>query len=127
SLLILTNANLKQFLQRFAQKTMPTPSPDEDGQEIGPYVLGPTIGHGGVWIVKEAYTIENGQPVVHAVKIVRKRVAQDDSENEGLQSHFEHEINVWKCLADRHILPLLSVIETPYAFWAFTLLCTGGT
>jgi serine/threonine protein kinase len=103
------------------------PSPDDDGQEIGPYILGRKIGHGGFSIVKEAFTVENGESVVRAVKIVRKRTAHDDLENERLQSHFEHEINVWKCLSDRYVLPLLSVIETPYAFWAFTLLSTGGT
>jgi serine/threonine protein kinase len=106
---------------------VPTPAPDEDGQEVGTYTLGRQIGHGGFSIVKEAFTIENGESVVHAVKIVRKRAAEDELENENLQHHFEHEIAVWRCLSNRHILPLLSVIETPYAFWAFTLLVTGGT
>ena len=77
--------------------------------------------------MKEAFTFQNGRQVKHAVKIVRKQTSKDELGNEVLQSHFEHEINVWKCLSNRYILPLLSVIDTPYATWAFTLLFSGGT
>lgn len=60
-----------------------------------------------------------------AVKIVRKQLSSSDTD--GLRSHIEHEINVWKCLSNRYILPLLTVIDDSYATWAFTLLFEGGT
>ena len=106
---------------------MPAPAPDDEGQEIGSYVIGRQIGVGGFSVVKEAFTIENGKQVQHAVKIVRKHATTDESGNETLQSHFEREVIIWRCLSNRYILPLLSVIETPYATWAFTLLFAGGT
>lgn len=101
--------------------------PDDAGQEIGSYIIGRVLGVGGFSIVKEAVTHENGRQVCHAVKIVRKHAVPDESSNERLQSHFEHEINVWKCVSNPYILPLLDVIDTSYATWAFTLLFAGGT
>jgi serine/threonine protein kinase len=76
-------------------------------------------------VVKEAFTIENGRRVQHAVKIVRKHAMNEG--NEILQSHFEREVSIWKCLSNRYILPLLSVFENGFAVWAFTLLFQGGT
>jgi serine/threonine protein kinase len=101
--------------------------PDDEGQEIGSYTIGRQIGVGGFSVVKEAFTLKDGKRVQHAVKIVRKHATKDEMGNEVLQSHFEHEINVWKCLSNPYILPLLSVLDTPYATWAFTLLFAGGT
>src|SRR5579862_2310511 len=65
--------------------------------------------------------------MLYAVKIVRKVATTDEAVNENVQAHFEHEINVWKCLNNRYILPLLDVIDTSYATWTFTLLFSGGT
>lgn len=101
--------------------------PDDEGQEIGSYIIGRQIGVGGFSVVKEAFTVQNGKQVQHAVKIVRKQATKDELGNEVLQSHFEHEIAVWRCLSSRYILPLLSVVDTSYATCAFTLLFTGGT
>jgi serine/threonine protein kinase len=61
------------------------------------------------------------------VKIVRKNVTSDEMGNEKLQSQFDHELSVWRCLSSPFIMPLFSVIETPYATWAFTELFCGGT
>jgi hypothetical protein len=101
--------------------------PDDEGQEIGSYIIGRVLGVGGFSVVKEAFTYQNGQQVQQAVKIVRKHAIPDETSNERLQSHFEHEINVWKCVSNRYILPLLDVVDTPYATLAFTLLFEGGT
>lgn len=102
-------------------------SPDDEGQEIGHYTIGRQLGVGGFSVVKEAFTIENGKQKCYAVKIVRKCATTDDAGNENVQSHFEHEIGVWRCLNSRYILPLLEKVETSYATWAFTLLFSGGT
>ncbi|KAL8743390.1 MAG: hypothetical protein Q9190_004250 [Brigantiaea leucoxantha] len=115
------------FLSRFAREEA-LPEPDSEGQEVGEYVLGKEIGFGGFSTVKEAFTIEGDERVVRAVKVVRKQVAgKDDTANEQLQAEFEHEVGLWRCLAHRHILPLLAVHVTDFATFCFTKLNTGGT
>jgi serine/threonine protein kinase len=78
-------------------------------------------------VVKEAFTLQNGQRLQHAVKIVRKNITSDEMGNEKLQFQFDHEVSVWRCLSNPFVTPLFSVIETPYATWAFTELFCGGT
>ncbi|KAL8783599.1 MAG: hypothetical protein Q9213_004528 [Squamulea squamosa] len=115
------------FLSRFAREEA-TLEPDGEGQEMGEYILGKQIGFGGFSVVREAYTIEGDERVVRAVKIVRKQVAgKEDLANEQLQAEFEHEVNLWRCLGHRHILPLLAVHVDSYATYCFTKLNTGGT
>ena len=115
------------FLSRFAREEAAV-EPDGEGQEMGEYILGKQIGFGGFSVVREAYTIEGDERVVRAVKIVRKQVAgKGDLENEQLQAEFEHEVNLWRCLGHRHILPLLAVHVDNYATYCFTKLNTGGT
>ncbi|MCJ1363836.1 hypothetical protein MMC16_002945 [Acarospora aff. strigata] len=105
-----------------------TAQPDDEGQEVGDYVLGKQIGFGGFSVVREAYTIENGERMQRAVKIVRKQVpGKGDRENEQVQAEFEHEVGLWRCLIHRHILPLIAVYETNFATFCFTPLNTGGT
>ncbi|KAL8812003.1 MAG: hypothetical protein Q9223_003864 [Gallowayella weberi] len=115
------------FLSRFAREEAIL-EPDGEGQEMGEYILGKQIGFGGFSVVREAYTIEGDERVVRAVKIVRKQVAgKEDLENEQLQAEFEHEVNLWRCLGHRHILPLIAVHVDNYATYCFTKLNTGGT
>lgn len=115
------------FLSKFARED-PVAEPDDEGQEVGEYVLGKKIAHGGFSVVKEAYTIESGERVCRAVKIVRKHVTgKEDMENEHFQAEFEREVGLWRCLDHRHILPLIAVHVTNYATFCFTKLHTGGT
>ncbi len=115
------------FLSKFATEDA-APEPDDEGQEVGDYVLGRQIGYGGFSVVREAYTIEGGERVCRAVKIVRKQVlGKEDIENEQLQAEFEHEVGLWRCLAHRHLLPLIAVYVTDHATFCFTKLNTGGT
>lgn len=120
------------FLSRWSRgSSVSAPEPDEDGQTIGhrdEYVIGRQVGHGGFSVVKEAFTIENGQQVLRAVKIVRKRCpSKSEEENEKLQIEYEHEVSTWRYLKHGNILPLLSVFETPFATFCITLMNTGGT
>lgn len=102
--------------------------PDDEGQEVGDYVLGKQVGFGSSSVVREAFGFENGQRVRRAVKIVRKHVnGKTNRENEQLQAEFEHEVSMWRCLSHRFILPLLVVYDTPFATFCFTELHTGGT
>ncbi|MCJ1413389.1 hypothetical protein MMC19_007494 [Ptychographa xylographoides] len=102
--------------------------PDDEGQEVGDYVLGKEIGFGGFSIVREAFTFSGKERVRRAVKIVRKQLpGKEDLDNDRLQAEFEHEISVWRCLSQKHILPLLAVYNTDFATFAFTQLHNAGT
>jgi len=103
------------------------PDPDDEGQEIGSYVIGKTIGFGGFSVVKEAHTIEKGMDICRAVKIVKKKVRDTEKENEEIQAEFEHEVNLWRHLSHRYILGLISVYDTPYATFCITSYNIGGT
>ena len=117
------------FLSRFARERQESIiEPDSEGQEVGEYVMGKQVGFGGFSVVKEAYTIEGDERICRAVKIVRKQVpGKDEMENEQFQSEFEHEVNLWRCLGHRNILPLIEVYVTDYATFCFTKLNMGGT
>ncbi|MCJ1310098.1 hypothetical protein MMC25_003759 [Agyrium rufum] len=120
------------------------PLPDDEGQEVGEYVLGKEIGWGGFSVVREAHTLmpalssQSDRPpprqeprqssLRHAVKIVRKHVPRkDELENERLQADFDHEVGLWRCLNHENIMPLIAVHITPFATFCFTKLNTGGT
>lgn len=116
------------FLSRFAPKEEAITESDSEGQEVGEYVIGKQVGFGGFSSVKEAYTLEGDERICRAVKIVRKQVpGKEELENEQFQAEFEHEVNLWRCLGHRNILPLIEVYVTDYATFCFTKLNTGGT
>ena len=115
------------FLSRFA-KEEPILEPDSAGQEVGEYVLGKQVGYGGFSVVKEAFTLEGGDKICRAAKIVRKQLpGKEEAENDRLQAEFEHEVQLWRCLGHRNILPLIEVYDTDFATFCFTKLNTGGT
>ncbi len=117
------------FLSKWGKVDTPVAvEPDDEGQEVGDYVLGRQLGFGGFSVVKEAYTIEHGRRVGRAVKIVRKQVGgRGDYENEQLQAEFEHEVGLWRCLSHPRILPLLAVYDTDFATFCFTKSISGGS
>ena len=116
------------FLSRFASTRERSPDPDDEGQVVGEYVLGKQVAYGGFSSVKEAFTIEGDAKVLRAAKILRKQiVGKDEAENDTIQSEFEHEVEIWRCLGHRHILPLIEVYDTSFATFCFTKLNTGGT
>ncbi|KAG5518593.1 hypothetical protein PMAC_002989 [Pneumocystis sp. 'macacae'] len=111
------------FLNLFST-TSPNIYPDEEGQQIGKYIIGKPIAHGSYSIVKEAITIENGFKSIYAVKIVRKSV---NGKNDIIQAEIEKELEIWKLLDHPHILPLFSVEDTQFATFCFTIKFSGGT
>lgn len=121
------------FLARYKASEAPLkePQPDDEGQGLGydnEYIIGKQIGYGGFSIVKEVTSIENGKPVVDAVKIVRKQQSnKSEFENEALQSQFDHEVEMWRFLRHPYILPLIKVYTTDYATFCITKLNKGGT
>ena len=105
-----------------------TSEPDDEGQEVGDYVLGKAIGFGGFSIVREAYTLSGTERIKRAVKIVRRQIPnRAEMDNDRLQAEFEHEVSLWRCLSHKRILPLIAVYITDFATFAFTQLNSGGT
>ncbi|KAF1829702.1 protein kinase kin1 [Decorospora gaudefroyi] len=121
------------FLSRYKASEAPIrpPEPDDEGQGIGydsEYIIGKQIGYGGFSIVKEVTSMEDGKPVVNAVKIVRKlQQNRSEFENEQIQTQFDHEVEIWRFLRHPYILPLLRVYTTDYATFCITRLNKGGT
>ncbi|KAK9463866.1 kinase-like domain-containing protein [Lipomyces oligophaga] len=106
-----------RFLARFNSRggDISEPDPDDEGQEVADYVMGSALGYGGFSTVRKAHTIVDGRKVTHAVKIVRK------SQSEQAQADLDHELTVWRCVVPSHphILRLISVHETDFAFFCF--------
>jgi serine/threonine protein kinase len=102
---------------------------DAEGQTIGEdYVLGKQIGYGGFSIIKEVTQIKDGKQRKLAVKIVRRQIeGKSDAENEAAQAEFEHEVELWRFLDHRHILPLEAVYKLDEATFCFIPLNSGGT
>jgi serine/threonine protein kinase len=105
--------------------------PDDEGQGIGyegEYIIGKQIGYGGFSIVKEVTSMNGGKRVVDAVKIVRKQLKdKSETENDQIQTHFDHEVEIWRFLRHPYILPLLRVYTTDFATFCITKLNKGGT
>jgi serine/threonine protein kinase len=122
------------FLAQWSRSAQQVPEePDDEGQEIADsgWIIGRTIGYGGFSVVKEVSTMNasTGKRVVRAVKIMRKRPkgVKDDSQNERVQSEFEHEVALWRFLKHRYVVPLIAVYDTPFATFCVTKLNVGGT
>ncbi|CAG8743301.1 18567_t:CDS:2, partial [Gigaspora margarita] len=100
------------FLANLAQATTSKPMPDDEGQQIGDYIIGKVIGRGGFSTVKEAIRMNDfsGMEKV-AVKIVPKN--QDSDCNDPL----DHP----------NIVPMISSKEDDYATYVFSEYCPGGT
>ncbi|KAF9551165.1 hypothetical protein EC957_010051 [Mortierella hygrophila] len=115
------------FLSNFVDVTAPKISLDEEGAQVGEYLLGRVIGHGGFSIVREATSIqmdEGGQVDRVAVKIVKKQTGATD--NDRVQKMLRKEIAIWSQISHPHVLPFLAVEELPTDTFIFCELCTGG-
>lgn len=100
---------------------------DAEGQTIGEdYVIGKQIGFGGFSVIKEVIAGNSQRKL--AVKIVRRQIdGKSDAENDQVQAEFEHEVELWRFLDHRHILPLEAVYKLDAATFCFIPLSTGGT
>lgn len=114
-----------------AEEAIPEAKPDDEGQAIGlnsEYIIGRTISRGGFGVIKEVHSLENGENVVRAVKIVRRAITGvNEAENEKAQQEVEHEVSIWRYLRHRHILSLFAVYETDFATFCVMDLNVGGT
>ncbi|KAF9097099.1 hypothetical protein BGX23_009773 [Mortierella sp. AD031] len=115
------------FLSNFVDVTAPKVSLDEEGAQVGGYLLGRVIGHGGFSIVREATSVqmdESGQVERVAVKIVKTQTGASD--NDRVQKMLRKEIAIWSQISHPHVLPFLAVEELPTDTFIFCELCTGG-
>jgi serine/threonine protein kinase len=115
------------FLSNFVDVTAPEVSLDEEGAQVGDYLLGRVIGHGGFSIVREATSVQmdqSGQVDRVAVKIVKTQTGAAD--NDRVQKMLRKEIAIWSQISHPHVLPFLMVVELPTNTFIFCELCTGG-
>lgn len=70
------------FLSNLANSTVRKPLPDEEGQQIGEYIIGKIVGTGGFSVVKQAHTMDrySGSMETVAVKIVKNHPGSDDND-----------------------------------------------
>ncbi|EPQ54859.1 kinase-like protein [Gloeophyllum trabeum ATCC 11539] len=116
------------FLSAFSPSTSVSSArsslPDDEGQEVGGYTLGPIIGHGGFSTIRKASSITGGTV---AVKIVRRSDVARQENPTLVRKRLSNEESIWSSLCHEHILPLFSAVHTAYADFFVTLYCPAGT
>ena len=111
------------FLSSFSPLAPTGPLPDDEGEIVCGYTLGPIIAYGGFSVIRRAST--QGQCV--AVKIVRHADLGKHEDPERARKHLEHEAAVWSSLCHENILPLFASSHTSYADFFVTLYCPAGS
>ncbi|KAF9959771.1 hypothetical protein BGZ72_008802 [Mortierella alpina] len=117
------------FLSNFVDVTAPKMAPDEEGAQVGNYVMGKVIGHGGFSVVREAIFVQSADKdddlaVKVAVKVVKTQTGASD--NERVQKMLNREIAIWSQLSHPNVIPLIAVEKLPTDTFIFCELCTGG-
>ena len=112
------------FLAAFTPPIQPTRLPDDEGELVGGYILGPVIGRGGFSTIRRASSPSGG---VVAVKIVRRSDVARQTDPSLARKRLDHETEIWSSLSHEHILPLFSTEHTPYADFYVTLFCPAGS
>ncbi|KAI9294050.1 kinase-like protein [Neoconidiobolus thromboides FSU 785] len=125
----LPTSDAVSFLSSFADRTaeeISAVSPDEEGEEVGKYVMGKMIAKGAFSTVREAYTMSDvdHQFEMFACKVVKKCSTQKCEEK---VIEAENEVMLWKQLDHPHILKFTDIIDTSYALFIFMELCPNGT
>ncbi|KAJ3747757.1 hypothetical protein DFH05DRAFT_1458041 [Lentinula detonsa] len=103
------------FLSGFSAFPTTLSLPDDEGEIVAGYLLGPVIGYGGFSIVRRASSTSGG---VVAVKIGNISRAQ---------KRLDHETRIWASLNHEHILPLFTSLHDSYADFFVTLYCPAGS
>lgn len=114
------------FLSAFTPPIQSQPSrmPDDEGEAVAGYVLGPVIGCGGFSTIRRAFSPSGG---VVAIKIVRRSDVERQSDPSSARKRLDHETEIWSSLSHEHILPLFSTEHTSYADFYVTLICPAGS
>lgn len=113
------------FLSSFSPNIdTPVVLPDDEGQTIAGYVLGPVVGRGGFSTIRTG-TSTSGDVV--AIKIVRRSDVSSQPNPEVETKRLDHEAQVWSSLHHEHILPLFKSHHTSYADYFVTQFCPAGS
>ncbi|KAI5990016.1 kinase-like domain-containing protein [Pisolithus albus] len=112
------------FLSAFSPPISHARLPDDEGESIAGYVLGPAIGYGSFSTIRRASSPSGG---IVAIKIVKHSELQRQNNPELARKRLNHETRVWSSLSHEHILPLFSFEHTPYADFFVTLYCPAGS
>ncbi|KAJ3555781.1 hypothetical protein NM688_g2381 [Phlebia brevispora] len=112
------------FLSHFSPSAPTCPLPDDEGEVVCGYTLGPIIGYGGFSTIRRASSPNGG---VVAIKIVRRTDIEKHDDPERAKKHLEHEAAVWSSLCHENILPLFTSSHTSYADFFVTLYCPAGS
>ncbi|KAG0011869.1 hypothetical protein BGZ82_002829 [Podila clonocystis] len=113
------------FLSNFVEATAPRMAPDEEGEQVGDFIMGKVIGHGGFSVVREAFAIHmDGLVARVAVKVVKTQTGA--ANNDRVQRMLDKEIAIWSRLSHPNVLPFLAVEKLATSTFVFCELCTGG-
>ncbi|KAF9649415.1 kinase-like protein, partial [Thelephora ganbajun] len=113
------------FLSSFSPNIDAPPAlPDDEGQTVAGYVLGPIVGRGGFSTIRTG-TSPSGDLV--AIKIVRRSDVSSQPNPEAEAKRLDHEAQVWSSLHHEHILPLFKSDHTSYADYFVTQYCPAGS
>jgi len=112
------------FLSMFSSPILEVRKPDDEGQIISGYTLGPIIGYGASSIIRRA---SSSPGIIAAVKIIRRSDLAKTGNGPQARKRLQHEASIWASLSHEHILPLFSVVHTSYADYFFTLYCPAGS
>ncbi|KAG0072086.1 hypothetical protein BGZ93_001429 [Podila epicladia] len=112
------------FLSNFVEVTAPRMAPDEEGEQVGDFIMGKVIGHGGFSVVREAFAIHmDGLVARVAVKVFKP---QTGANNDRMQRMLDKEVAIWSRLSHPNVLPFVAVEKLPTSTFVFCELCTGG-
>lgn len=89
--------------------------------QVGPYILGVTLGRGNYGLVKIASHAETGKQ--YAVKIIKKDVLED---NETANVDIKREVAIMKALDHKNIVALSDVLYSPKRVFMVMELARGG-
>ncbi|KAF9319098.1 hypothetical protein BG003_009899 [Podila horticola] len=113
------------FLSNFVEATAPRMAPDEEGEQVGDFIMGKVIGHGGFSVVREAFAIHmDGLVARVAVKVVKSQTGAEN--NDRVQRMLDKEVAIWSRLSHPNVLPFVAVEKLPTSTFVFCELCTGG-
>ena len=113
------------FLSSFSPMIdVPVALPDDEGQTVAGYVLGPVVGQGGFSTIRTG-TSPSGDIV--AMKIVRRSDVSSQPNPEVEAKRLDHEAQVWLSFHHEHTLPLFKHEHTPFADYFVTQYCPAGS
>ncbi len=112
------------FLSAFSPAASLAPLPDDEGEQVDGYKLGPIIGYGGFSSIRRAFSPSGGTV---AVKIVRRSDMASQPDSSQVRERLKNEAAIWKTLSHEHVLPLFHSVHTHYADFFFMLICPAGT